>query len=113
MMYRVIGTNKDTNAAMVLDIDAPSKAAAELAASARGMSVTDVQDVSADAQHRPASSHRGEGPADGSTPDSGGMRSLIIVMSILLVLALVGYFLLPTLLQKNVVPPTTRAAEYP
>ena len=105
MVYRVSGTNKDTNAAMVLDIDAPSKAAAELRASARGMHVTDVQDLAPSGIHPPTSVHRGEGPPEGTTPDSGGTRNLLIAVALFIALAVIGYFTLPALLQRNVSTP--------
>jgi hypothetical protein len=112
MIYRVTGANKDTNAPMVLDIDATNKAAAELKASARGMAVTDVQELACNTADRPTSVHRGEGPAEGSTPDSGGMRNLIVVTVVLVALVIIGYFMLPMVLQRNVVspPPATQAA---
>jgi hypothetical protein len=77
------------------------------------MAVASTDDISADAAARPTSVHRGEGPADGTTPDSGGTRNLIIVTVVILLLALIGYFTLPTLLQRNVVTPatTTQPAE--
>ncbi len=112
MLYRVSGTNKDTNAAMVLDIDAPSKAAAELKASARGMSVTGVEDLGPSAANHPTSAHRGEGPSDGATPDSGGMRNLVIIVTLLVASALIGYFTLPALLQRGVAaPPVTQPSD--
>ena len=113
MLYRVRGTNRDTNADMALEIEAVSRGAAEIKAQARGMVVTDVQDVTAEAAARPTSSRRGEGPADGTTPDSGGTRNLWIMTALLLTLAIVGYFTLPMLLQKNVVAPpaATQPAE--
>jgi len=107
MLFRVTGTNRDTNAPMVLEIDAVSRGAAEIKAQARGMAVASVDDISAEAAARPTSSHRGEGPAEGTTPDSGGMRNLIIVTVVILLLALIGYFTLPMVLQRNVVTPAT------
>jgi hypothetical protein len=107
MLFRVRGTNKDTNALMVLDIEAVSRGAAEIKAQARGMLVSDIEDITAEAAARPTSSHRGEGPDPGSTPDSGGTRNLVLVTAVLLALALIGYFTLPTLLQRNVVVPVT------
>jgi hypothetical protein len=113
MLFRARGTNKDTNAPMVLDLEAVSRGAAEIKAQARGMIVTDVEDITAAAMSRPMSTHRGEGPAEGTTPDSGGMRNLIIVSALLVALAVIGYFTLPIVLQKNVVVPatTTQPAE--
>ena len=113
MLFRVTGTNRDTNAPMVLDIEAVSRGAAEIKAQARGMLVSGTEDITADAVAHPTSTHRGEGPADGTTPDSGGMRSIIVVAVVLVVLAVIGYFSLPALLQRNVVtpPPTTQQAE--
>ena len=107
MLFRVTGTNRDTNAPMVLEIDAVSRGAAEIKGQARGMVVASVDDITAEAAAHPTSVHRGEGPADGTTPDSGGTRNLIIVTIVLLLLALTGYFMLPTLLQRNVVTPAT------
>jgi hypothetical protein len=108
MLYRVTGTNRDTNGAMVLDIEAVDRAGAALAAQSRGMAVAGVEDITAAAASRPTSVHRGEGPADGATPDSGGTRNLIVFTALLLTLALIGYFALPMLLQRNVVsPPVT------
>ena len=113
MLFRVRGTNRDTNADMVLEIEAVGRGAAEIKAQARGMVVSDVQDITAEAAARPTSSRRGEGPADGTTPDSGGTRNLWIMTALLLTLAIVGYFTLPMLLQKNVVvpPAATQPAE--
>src|SRR5690349_1036658 len=42
MLFRVTGTNRDTNAPMVLEIDAVSRGAAEIKAQARGMVVTSI-----------------------------------------------------------------------
>ena len=106
MLFRVRGTNRDTNAPMVLDIEAVSRGAAELDAQSRGMAVTGIEDITAGAAAHPTSVHRGEGPA-GGTPDTGGTRNLIIATVLLLTLALVGYFSLPTVLQKNIVTPAT------
>ena len=113
MLFRVTGTNRDTNAPMVLEIEAVSRGAAEIKAQARGMLVSGTEDITADAVARPTSSHRGEGPAEGTTPDSGGMRNMIIMTALLVVLAVIGYFTLPTVLQRNVVtpPPATQQAE--
>jgi hypothetical protein len=72
MLFRVTGTNRDTNAPMVLDIEAVSRGAAEIKAQARGMLVSGMEDITADAVAHPTSTHRGEGPAEGTTPDSGG-----------------------------------------
>lgn len=108
MLFRVTGTNKDTNADMVLDLEAVSRGAAEIKAQARGMIVTDVEDITAHAAAHPTSSRRGEGPAEGTTPDSGGMRNIIVMTALLAALAIVGYFTLIPTLQKNVVaPPAT------
>ncbi|MDQ3440992.1 MAG: hypothetical protein M3478_11660 [Planctomycetota bacterium] len=107
MLFRVSGTNRDTNAPMVLDIEAVSRGAAEIKAQARGMAVTGIDDITVEAADRPTSSHRGEGPAEGTTPDSGGMRNIIVAAILLVLLALTGYFALPMLLQKNVVTPAT------
>ena len=111
MLFRVTGTNRDTNAPMVLDIEAVSRGAAEIKAQARGILVSGIEDITADAAAHPTSTHRGEGPAEGTTPDSGGMRSIIVVAVVLVLLAVIGYFSLPALLQRNVVtpPPATQA----
>jgi hypothetical protein len=45
MKYRVIGSNKDTGARMILEMEADSKAAAERKASQTGMYVTRVEDA--------------------------------------------------------------------
>jgi hypothetical protein len=66
-----------------------------------------VDDISVEAAASPASTHRGDGPAEGTTPDSGGTRNLITVTVVLLLLALIGYFTLPMVLQGNVVTPAT------
>ena len=106
MLYRVRGTNKDTHALMVLDIDAVNRSAAEYKAQARGMEVTSIEDVTAEQAAHPTSVHRGEGPAPGSTPDSGGMRNLIIFAVVFVAAAVTGYFLLPITLQSNVTTPS-------
>jgi hypothetical protein len=105
VLFRVTGTNRDTNAPMVLDIEAVSRGAAEIKAQARGMLVSGTEDITADASAHLTSTHRGEGPADGTTPDSGGMRSIIAVAVVLVLLAVIAYFSLPALLQQNVLPP--------
>ena len=110
MLFRVRGTHKDTHALMVLDIEAVSKAAAQYKAESRGMLVTHLEDITAQAGGSPTSTQRGTGPADGSTPDSGGMRNLIIFVVVLLAVALIGYFTLPAMLQHHVVPPATTQA---
>jgi hypothetical protein len=112
MLFRVRGTNKDTNALMVLDIEAANRSAAEYKAQARGMNVTDVEDVTAAQASHPTSVHRGEGPPPGSTPDSGGMRNLIVFAVVFVAAAVTGYFLLPITLQNNVAapPPATTQA---
>jgi hypothetical protein len=46
MKYRVMGSNRDTGARMILEFEAESKAAAERKATQSGMSVNHVQDVS-------------------------------------------------------------------
>lgn len=46
MKYRVIGSNKDTGARMILEMEADSKAAAERRAMQTGMYVTRVEDAS-------------------------------------------------------------------
>ena len=112
MLFRVRGTNKDTNALMVLDVEAANKSAAEYKAQSRGMIITSIEDVTAAAANPPTSVHRGEGPPDGSTPDTGGTRNLVVFAAVLVTAAVIGYFTLPFVLQKNVVAPaTTRAAE--
>jgi hypothetical protein len=117
MLFRVRGTNKDTHALMVLDIEAVSRPAAQYKAEARGMVVTSLEDIAADAANRPTSVHRGEGPASGSTPDSGGMRNLIVFVGVLLAVAVVGYFMLPLVLTQQLAPPpppaTTQAMPEP
>jgi hypothetical protein len=110
MLFRVRGTNKDTNALMVVDIEAVSRPAAEFKAQSRGMIVTGIEDITADAANRPTSVHRGEGPDPGSTPDSGGMRNLIILAIVLVTIVVMGYFTLPYVLQKDVVAPATTRA---
>lgn len=45
MKYRVIGSNKDTGARMILEMEADSKAAAERKALSAGMYVTRVEDA--------------------------------------------------------------------
>src|SRR5688572_8840731 len=107
MLYRVRGTNKDTNALMVIDIEANGRADAEFKAGACGMIVTAIEDITAEAADRPTSEHRGEGAPDGSTPDSGGMRNLIAFAAVLVAVVLIAYFTLPAILQKNVVQPAT------
>ena len=110
MLFRVRGSNKDTNALMVLDIEAVNRQAAEFKAQSRGMIVTSMEDISAEAANHPTSLHRGEGPDPGSTPDSGGIRNLIILAVVLVTIVVMVYFTLPYVLQKDVVAPATTQA---
>jgi hypothetical protein len=109
MLFRVRGSHKDTNALMVLDIEAVSRPAAEFKAQSRGMIVTGIEDITAEAANRPTSAHRGEGDP-GSTPDSGGTRNLIVLAIVLVTIVVMGYFTLPYVLQKEVVAPATKQA---
>jgi hypothetical protein len=112
MLFRVRGTNKDTHALMVLDIEAVSRPAAEYKAQSRGMIVTSMEEITAaDAAGRPTSLHRGEGSAPGAAPESGGMRNLIVFVAVLVAVALIGFFTLPMVLQQHVAPtPATTQA---
>ena len=106
MLFRVRGSNKDTGAMMVIDVEAASKAAATYKAEVRGMVVDSLEDITAEAgATQPTSKHRGEGPPEGSTPDAGGTRNLVIFGILIVALVIVLYFTLPLMLQRNVPPP--------
>ena len=60
MRFRVVGANRQTNARMILEFEAESKAAAERKATQAGMSVTRVEDIT-DGYIAPAMEPAGEG----------------------------------------------------
>ncbi len=86
MKYRVIGSNKDTGARMILEMEADSKAAAERKALQAGMYVTRVEDaalVREDvASTRPVSRRR----------SGGGMGWLVQIIIIAAVAGVVYHF---------------------
>ncbi len=86
MKYRVIGSNKDTGARMILEMEADSKAAAERKAMQAGMYVTRVEDAALvredTASTRPVSRRRG----------SGGMGWLIQLIIVAAIAALAYHF---------------------
>ena len=78
MKYRVIGSNRDTGARMVLEFEAESKAAAERKAAQQGMSVNRVEDITAG---EPA--HTGV-DYSGRRSGGGGKIKMLIVLLIIL-----------------------------
>lgn len=86
MKYRVIGSNKDTGARMILEMEADSKAAAERKAIGAGMYVTRVEDAALVREDtgstRPVVSRR----------RSGGMGWLVEVIVIVVIAAAVYHF---------------------
>jgi hypothetical protein len=106
MLFRVRGTNRDTHALMVLDIEAANRPAAQYKAESRGMVVTSLEDITAvAAAGQPTSVRRGEGPAPGAAPESGGMRNLIVFVAVLVAVALIGFFTLPMILPAHLLAP--------
>jgi len=91
MRYKVVGQNRDTGARMTLEFEAGSKAAAERKASQAGMSVHHVADVVNGGErvgdHAPAANYRG--------PVRTGSRGVLRLVVILVLLALVAWFLWP------------------
>ncbi len=85
MKYRVIGSNKDTGARMILEMEADSKASAERRAMQTGMYVTRVEDASLVredvASTRPVRRRSG-----------GGMGWMMQIIIIAAVVAAVYYF---------------------
>lgn len=92
MKYRVIGSNKDTGARMVLEMEADSKAAAERRALQTGMYVTRVEDaalVHEDvASTRPVSRRR-----------SGGGMGWMMQIIVLAAIAAAAYYFWPQIMQ--------------
>lgn len=86
MKYRVIGSNKDTGARMILEMEADSKAAAERKAIQAGMYVTRVEDAALVREDmgstRPVVSRR----------RSGGMSWLVEIIVIAVIAGLVYHY---------------------
>jgi hypothetical protein len=87
MKYQVIGSNRETGARMMLELEAESKAAAERKATQSGMSVSRVVDVT---DGYPA--YSGEGRATGRR--SGGSGKLLLLL-LLIAIAAAAYYLWP------------------
>ena len=90
MRFRVVGANRQTNARMILEFEAESKAAAERKATQAGMSVTRVEDIT-DGYIAPAMEPAGEGHRRGRAGGSGCLRRVLV----LVVLAVALWFLWP------------------
>ncbi|MCS7032768.1 MAG: hypothetical protein NZ561_02095 [Phycisphaerae bacterium] len=90
MQFRVSGVNHATGARMVLELEAPSKAAAEHKARAAGMDVQHVEPIGADPVARHGSQHRGEDPGR-----AAGVHPVVKTLVLLALLAVVVYFAWP------------------
>ena len=83
MRYHVTGIDHAKGAHMTLDIDAPSKAAAEKRAQLAGMDVQHIQDVTNQDQHA-RSTHRGQEASGGS---GWAMKLAVTVVIVAIVIA--------------------------
>jgi hypothetical protein len=87
MRFQVIGSNRDTGARMMLELEAESKAAAERKATQSGMSVNRVVDVS---DGYPAYSNEGR---PGRRRSGGGGKLLFLLL--LIAIAIAAYYFWP------------------
>ena len=82
MQYKVTGTNKDTGARMILELEANNRADAERKATQSGMLVNHVQEIRDDGdQDHPRTKHRGE--FDERSGAAGKMIVLLIIVAII------------------------------
>jgi len=89
MRYHITGINHDKGSHMTLDIDAPSKAAAEKMASHAGMDVQHIQDVTNHHEAHERQTHRGEDPGEGSGWIVKWIVGIVVVVVIVAIAALV------------------------
>lgn len=88
MRYHVTGIDHAKGSHMTLDIDAPSKAAAEKRAQSAGMDVQHIREVTTQDQEHARSTHRGE-------EGGGGLAWAIKLVAIVVAVAIVAVILWP------------------
>lgn len=86
MKFKVIGSNKDTSARMVLEFEAESKAAAERKAMQQGMVVNSVQNITEGEPPHATEPRRSRGS------DARSKSNLFPLLVVMVMLALVVFF---------------------
>jgi hypothetical protein len=93
MQFKVIGSNKDTGARMVLEFEAESRAAAERKAIQSGMLVNRVQELS---EHEAELERQAKREAHRGEPvEKSKLPGLITLLVVLVVIVGVMYFVWP------------------